>query len=128
MGPKPSSSLVVRLAVSLGLLVLLSSASVAFGQSSMVSGAVVEPQGNAVSGATITITSTVSGIARTVTTNLKVSIRFRSLLQESIGYALRQRVRFARPRGCHGSGQHAIDAQPCLPGRRSQRDGHGAGN
>jgi hypothetical protein len=69
MGPKPSSSFVVRLAASLGLLVLLSSASIAFGQASMVSGAVVDPQGNAVAGATISITSTVSGVTRTVTTN-----------------------------------------------------------
>ena len=52
MGAKPSSSLVARLAASLGLLVLLSSASIAFGQASMVSGAVVDPQGNAIAGAT----------------------------------------------------------------------------
>src|SRR5262252_4006900 len=69
MGAQPSSSRLFVLLASFGLLILLSSASAVFGQATMVSGAVVDPQGNAVAGATISITSTTSGVARTATTN-----------------------------------------------------------
>ncbi len=51
----------------LGLLFVLLSASVAFGQSSSLSGTVVDPQGNVVPGATITATLVATGAARTVT-------------------------------------------------------------
>src|SRR5581483_5769697 len=51
----------------LGLLFVVLSAAVAFGQASSLSGSVVDPQGNAVAGATITATNIVTGATRTVT-------------------------------------------------------------
>lgn len=50
------------------MLVLIMAAGAALGQSSLVSGTVSDPNGNAVAGATITVSSTVTGITRTVTT------------------------------------------------------------
>src|SRR5262245_25782334 len=51
------------------LAVLLISAVVAFGQSSTLSGTVIDPQGNAVSGATITATNVATGAARATTSS-----------------------------------------------------------
>src|SRR5262245_534260 len=48
---------------------LLISATMAFGQSSSVSGTVVDPQGNAVAGATITATNVATGAARVTTSS-----------------------------------------------------------
>src|SRR5215475_4019436 len=48
---------------------LLISATMAFGQSSSLSGTVVDPQGNAVAGATITATNVATGAARAATTS-----------------------------------------------------------
>jgi hypothetical protein len=53
----------------LTLAVLLISAASAFGQSSSLSGTVVDPQGNTVAGATITVTNIGTGVARTVTSS-----------------------------------------------------------
>src|SRR5438105_3059594 len=53
----------------LGLLFVLLSASIAFGQSSSLSGSVTDPQGNAIAGATITATLTATGVSRTVTSS-----------------------------------------------------------
>jgi carboxypeptidase family protein/TonB-dependent receptor-like protein len=51
------------------LAALLISAASAFGQSSSLSGTVVDPQGNTVAGATITVTNIGTGAARTVTSS-----------------------------------------------------------
>lgn len=51
------------------LAVLLISAIVAFGQSSSLSGTVIDPQGNAVAGATITVTNVATGAARAATSS-----------------------------------------------------------
>src|SRR5262245_39071705 len=48
---------------------LLISATMAFGQSSSLSGTVVDPQGNAVAGATITVTNVATGAARAATSS-----------------------------------------------------------
>src|SRR5215813_2971726 len=48
---------------------LLISATMAFGQSSSVSGTVIDPQGNAVAGATITVTNVATGATRTTTSS-----------------------------------------------------------
>jgi carboxypeptidase family protein/TonB-dependent receptor-like protein len=53
----------------LTLAVLLISAASAFGQSSSLSGTVIDPQGNTVAGATITVTNIGTGTARTVTSS-----------------------------------------------------------
>src|SRR5262247_3562957 len=53
----------------LTLAVLLISATMAFGQSSSLSGTVVDPQGNAVAGATITATNVATGAARATTSS-----------------------------------------------------------
>jgi hypothetical protein len=49
--------------------VLLISSTMAFGQSSSLSGTVIDPQGNAVAGATITATNVATGTARAATTS-----------------------------------------------------------
>src|SRR5215510_15158564 len=49
--------------------VLLISATAAFGQSSSLSGTVLDPQGNAVAGAIITATNVVTGASRTTTSS-----------------------------------------------------------
>lgn len=81
------------------LVALLSSA--VLGQSSLMSGTVTDPNGNAVAGATITVTNTVTGVARTATTNSEGSYQlpqlapgiyrvraeaqgFKTLVQESV--------------------------------------------
>jgi hypothetical protein len=51
------------------LAILLISATMAFGQSSSISGTVVDPQGNAVAGATITATNVATGAARAATSS-----------------------------------------------------------
>lgn len=51
------------------LLLILIGASSAFGQASSVSGTVFDPQGNVVSGATVTASNVVSGVTRTATTS-----------------------------------------------------------
>jgi hypothetical protein len=51
------------------LAMLLISATMAFGQSSSLSGTVIDPQGNAVAGATITATNVATGTARAATTS-----------------------------------------------------------
>ena len=51
----------------LGLLFVLLSASIAFGQSSSLSGSVTDPQGSAIAGATITVTFMATGANRTTT-------------------------------------------------------------
>jgi hypothetical protein len=53
----------------LGLLFVLLSASIAFGQSSSLSGSVTDPQGNVIAGATIIVTLTTTGTSRTVTSS-----------------------------------------------------------
>jgi hypothetical protein len=53
----------------LALAVLLIGAATAFGQSSSLSGTVLDPQGNAVAGATITATNGATGATRTTTTS-----------------------------------------------------------
>ena len=54
---------------SLMLAMLLISATMAFGQSSSLSGTVIDPQGNAVAGATITATNVATGTARAATSS-----------------------------------------------------------
>ncbi len=51
----------------LATLLTLLSVSIVLGQSSLMSGTVVDPQGNAIAGATITVANTVTGATRTVT-------------------------------------------------------------
>src|SRR5262245_23493711 len=51
------------------LTLLLIGATAAFGQSSSLSGSVLDPQGSAVSGATITVTNVATGAARTTTSS-----------------------------------------------------------
>jgi hypothetical protein len=51
------------------LAVLLIGATTAFGQSSSLSGTVIDPQGNTVAGATITVTNVATGAARVVTSS-----------------------------------------------------------
>jgi carboxypeptidase family protein len=61
------------------LAVLLISAVVAFGQSSTLSGTVIDPQGNAVSGATITATNVATGAARSTTSSKEGAYQFPQL-------------------------------------------------
>lgn len=51
----------------LGLMLVLFGSGLALAQASLMSGLVVDPQGNAVTGATIIVTNTATGAARTVT-------------------------------------------------------------
>jgi hypothetical protein len=64
---------------SLTLIVLLACAIVAFGQSSSLSGTVLDPQGNAIAGATITATNVATGAARVTTSSKEGSYQILQL-------------------------------------------------
>lgn len=61
------------------VLFLMISASYAFGQTSSLSGTVLDTQGNSVSGASITASNVVSGLTRTVTSSKEGSYQIQSL-------------------------------------------------
>lgn len=63
----------------LALLFVLLSASLAFGQASSLSGTVLDAQGNAVPGTSITVSNVTSGISRTVTSTKEGSYQIQQL-------------------------------------------------
>src|SRR5262249_28700048 len=73
MNPSPQGGLMAHmrkiLRGSLMLAVLVVSATIAFGQSSSLSGTIFDPQGSAIAGATITVTNNATGAIRIATSS-----------------------------------------------------------